>query len=1180
MPKSILKSIKLLLILLSLILISIYAKQSYESYLVEKEEQIALDLKDITKAKDIIQFRKRFANFDMNELFSLPISKTAPWWKNENKRYKKSLKDRNFDLIILPSQGVDAKFDRTSSLLVANELASKVRKIAGLSVAPPELVLRILGERSWRFPDKSVNKLAKQLNANVLHIFTQSYKSNKEKLVNVLEFDIRIAAVLTDYTGRIIKQKVHEVGSNPKEPFIENKIAHVIPNIIKSIFDINNKKTTKPIISNKFSWKLPETLSDFSSIVKSPLDQAAYLQLLALLTPKYFDFERRRLFERSLNALNKVNSSSTNYILLTARAQYHLYRRPVALKLLETNKTAAESALKSYINGNYPALREDLLEIKDELLYAMSFIEYSELHYSYQRREDNAYLLASFKPNWQSLLSAAGRDNDNWYAQDNLELFSSIVGLLPDFDKFNEQIVRGLAVSGELNNEELPLLLLKKLFKPITDENKLVQSYSGSIEPVDSWLVYRNLAIANLLRSIDKKTNWQGLHSRAISIAEMLEPYLEGNLTFSRLYAQALKGISEKASVEDKSLLLTKRMKILMPILDKVGHIDLDYVLANKLLPSRFSKPRALVDFPTGYLKYDLNGQSPALDYTNSNFMVLMSAINRQSISQEEYEQILKKRFDGHPHKYFYMAQMLFKNSRKLDDIIVLLEKALESGNNDWSTYELLANTYSDKGEYKNAKDTYLAFPGFKNPPKGNRVAISNYAADAANKFYWHGRYNEAIELFEIAASIGSGADAEYSSQQRLGLIQGDFNRALYFAYKRGHRYNSSYGFRDYLGLLHLLGDHKNADAGFNELAPRYKKPVIWTAKFIGQRIQNLGVKDIINSTKSYLASINGKQPKEGQRYILMQSFVDRNITNQSIADISKIELTGSERHRRRIKTVLSNIFEKQMVKKYCYPQEAICSKMPSKEEWSSMSKEEINAFMEKHRDKPFPSKEYIGFIEAYSLLNKGQNKKAFDSFMDYDSKHDIFGYSQFALPYFAMTLSDESFSEALPKFLTLIEKDSKSSFSPENFDAELARAIIYAHLGRNEDSMNSLKIAFERRPHTNWRPFFSWYQLTEVAVWLTDKTKDSRFIKKALKWAKDYQVIQPQFAWAYAFEARYSVVRKDRVHAAGIAAYLDPQSQWLSEVPKDIRLEGEKWFKINNPFYLNENTNIINNES
>ena len=78
-----------------------------------------------------------------------------------------------------------------------------------------------------------------------------------------------------------------------------------------------------------------------------------------------------------------------------------------------------------------------------------------------------------------------------------------------------------------------------------------------------------------------------------------------------------------------------------------------------------------------------------------------------------------------------------------------------------------------------------------------------------------------------------------------------------------------------------------------------------------------------------------------------------------------------------------------------------------------------------------------------------------------------------------------------------------------------------------------------------------------------------------ALNWMQDYQVIQPIYAWSYAFEAKYSKDKLRRVRAIGIADYLDMNSHWLSGVPNELKLKARKWMKDNNPFSLEKQPEI-----
>jgi len=208
----------------------------------------------------------------------------------------------------------------------------------------------------------------------------------------------------------------------------------------------------------------------------------------------------------------------------------------------------------------------------------------------------------------------------------------------------------------------------------------------------------------------------------------------------------------------------------------------------------------------------------------------------------------------------------------------------------------------------------------------------------------------------------------------------------------------------------------------------------------------------------------------------------------------------------------------------------------------------------------------YGEFFNLYMLMKQERYAEALAAFIEYDRRVDItstHSSADFSLPYFAMTVADSESSDKLPDMLAILDKTDRKN----TFDHILARSVISGAKDEVESSLQLLRKAFHARPHTKWRPIYSWYQLTETAEWLYQRTGDERFISYALQWARSYQAIQPQFAWAYAFEALYSKNEDDRIRAAGYAAYLDSRSQWLSRVPAPLREKGRLWWEKNNPY-------------
>ena len=134
-------------------------------------------------------------------------------------------------------------------------------------------------------------------------------------------------------------------------------------------------------------------------------------------------------------------------------------------------------------------------------------------------------------------------------------------------------------------------------------------------------------------------------------------------------------------------------------------------------------------------------------------------------------------------------------------------------------------------------------------------------------------------------------------------------------------------------------------------------------------------------------------------------------------------------------------------------------------------------------------------------------------------------------------------------------------------FDDALSIAAYQCFMGNHDAAIEYLKKAFVTIPDTGKRPLFPWYQMVELCEWFFDHSGDKRYIDLALKWSQDYQVIQPMFGWAFAFEAKYSTMEDKKRRALGYTLYLGPQSMRISQFTESEKQQGREWFEAHNPF-------------
>lgn len=1146
-----------LLVLIFLLVLS----SAYAGWYFYNDDQVYLEMlqarkdsRDVSKAVDLADFRKRFSPvFRKENQIGSELHKDKPWHRIERQRIADQLKGRKFDYIILPIEEVRATADRTARLAFANAVATELSERTNATVMAPEIAYRALGGKATHFDDNDVAELATAAGAHVIRLY--------HDLRYIRDRKHRIAAVLTKPDGGLVNYSIKEealpADAQPLELVLDGLVEHLVTDLLS----IEKSGVSEKLLSDYRVWQVPASFHRLIELANDRLNEAVYLQFMALLTPKTVEYERRRLFEKSLYALQYVDPDSYGYKLLKARALFHLYRRPSALASLEGDDSIAAEALAAFLNGNYNKLKELTPKIESPLLRISSFIELSSLHYSYDQPGDLPLPEADIPGNWETLILFAARDADAWNAP---PLFSSLHGLNGLFDPFDQSLnglLRGRAITDGFGAYIDDTLLATNL---ITNARVPSQSsnccYVGSLLGENVvWRFYQNHITAILLKQLNRSVNIHGSYDTAKELAEKLLPFMEGHPKLDQLYASALIGVAKRSDTANKPHLHKKALQYSDQTVIDAAQFDRDVNAADTLrakIPGAFQagvyRPRQIEGavrsaFPSSLLQGELFGSSQALPYTNDEFISLERALYAANNSSGKYdlaelELELENRFSGHPRKVIYKAERLVNKGDSFG-AISYLEKALSEGNEAWKTYEMLGDLLIRQGEFEEAKEVYLSYPQFINPEGANRVGVTNGATIFGDQFFWLGLPELAEPFYELAASLNTGAERHYSSAQRLSILGGDYRSAMMYALKRGQRYNSVYGYRDYLIYLHMFGFHDDSDAGFKALVERYDSPPLWTSKFVGQRIQKYSLSTVFDSIEELRLPSNRNIDRQVSRFAFLQSIIDRSPNELEPDKLPQMESVKTDR-RFSESTVFSTIVNPDISNTAeCLHTDQSCENEAGLTVRTQTS-------------------EYLGFIAAYKLLSDRAYSEALQSFIEYDGRFGLLErHSSFALPYAAIAVARSSDRKVIKK---LIEHVSTPNMST-SFDRLLAQAVLEAELGDLDGSIDALEKAYIHRPHTKWRPLYSWYQLTDIAERLYLQTNDRRYLNLAVEWAKRYQRIQPHFAWAFAFEALYGTKEEDRIKAAGVANFLDEQSNWLQQVPEAIRAKGIQWWDKNN---------------
>lgn len=1142
----------LLLVALLLIAVLVYTANLVE---VSATEVVVTSAAQNGKNEKHIQgLRQRIGGSIHPALISSSVDQGL-WRSREIDRHRLTLKPESYDYIVLPVQEFHPEIDRPSSLLSAHHIARAMKAQMGKKVMSPELALRLLGGRANVFDDGDVSKLAVSARAQVIYIY---HVSNQMKTSNTPS----IVLALTDFYGNVLRDEAYPIDSPSLASPLDTIVEPLAEQMVASFFTAEDSPSTRATKVVQVPWKFPDTLEEIPELSVSPGQKAAYLQLLAMLTPEEFEYDRRRLLERSLLALKSADPKYAHIRLLKSRALFHLSRRPAALKILGSPQSPAEQALVQLMNGNYPELKALVPAIEDQLLRVIARAELAHLGFNYKKGRLTQAGEEGLEGHWLALLESAYRDSDYWYAPNNLVFFSELAGLFPEYDQLLESTSRGQLVSGDMTTAGG----IAKTFDTVFERGLrksgapgCCATYGTAVEAADLWTLYRNLFLANLLRDLYRSATAQGAYETAQALAERIEPYLSGHPRYSRVYSHALEGKAKRSQGSEKTQLMSRARELATETRINSASTDIDTIRADSVLQrlnqqvvdgrvtDYFTGDRR--DYPTGIIGARISKTGEVIEYFHDNLGVVKQAAVDGSLTLQQVREILEGRLHGHPDRAVYLAKIhTDRGDRK--QAIILLKKHLEDGEQGEKSYEMLGELLIEELDYNGASKLYLQYPLFGDIPQGQQVAVTNTAHTFGSRFYWLGRHEEAVPFYELASGLDTGAGNQYSSAGRLALMSGDYVTALQYSFQRGQRYNNRYGFRDYLALLHLMGQHEDAEAGAKALIPRYDEPQIWTSLFVGHRIQKRSSSEIaawIDESTDFDSTITKETPAD--RYTLMSTVIDRKVSTEQLKTVDplfSIQMFPRSLGELPKLSAVVDPFVTQTDGMYedCLHPDGYC--------WEGVPR--------------FVPGQYRIFLTAYHHLQEGEFHRALAVFSLIDRQREWFGDHnlQYLSPYLTMAATGALSSDGIKALLAYVEvEDPKSS----EFDRELSKAVLYAKKGDRQKAIDALNAAYLSRPHTKRRPIFSWYQMTEVAEFMSEASGERIYIDMALDWARRYQIIQPQFGWAYAFEARYSKVKKDRIRAAAFALYLDAESRWLSQVPKRIRDYAEDWWLNNNPF-------------
>lgn len=1129
------------------------------------------------------EIRKKFEIGDslISSLKSLPPK--SSWIESEKTFYKDLLNKSQYDILVVPFQTQHDGVDSVGRMLMSYLLAIAIEKNTGLKIAPLSIVYPALGHTARYFDENDVKSLAQQLGVSRViwgyaGTHTPKGKENKKKRTDFSDAE----NILIDFT--VVDQKF----DNPKNTLIAKSSKWynlpITPEILPSKifenklnevmrflgFTYDAKKTAKPN-PHKDSYHLPDSPAAILDIKSSERIYKSYLlQFFGMLAPTVD--HKNYLYAQSVVNMLPIDKDDIDRRLIESRAYIHLYRRPAAIKAIEGLHTLEAESLRDYIDANLPELKKSVAKLPPSIKKLLAELELFSLRDEYNnditKMEKKEYL--NKYTNWRYLLSIRLSHYNSWHRASNIDLKLLLDEIFPvnGFSAMDLSVGHNIANSSDENalksnflfKKHLQLYLKKSRDKLVSGENSDINIKFSTLTLLES------VGIFNLIQEIYFWGMIQEMPGKSLKICDEVLNEFNGHPYFVVYKAMVLREMmknrksTEKKNIRENAFYLSldamwwngsqnwvhrKASKYLFPVPELrplyiapatlVKGIGSDYPFRVNIAMFRRLRPmESLLPWAHTDMKY----HSIVYSFNRSNKRIESRVIND-----------IEGRFNGNLDKKRFYIKNKITNSKK-SSAKEILTKEIESGSQDWKIYKKLSKLYINEGKYLKAKEILLKYTCFKNPMKYSSVEVSKLAHTAASLFFWKGAIEQARFFYELSTDLDSDCNKCMLSQERLYLLDGDFESALNLSLDRAKRYDSHSGYNDFMTYLHLTGQHDMSWSLFKNLLGRFDDPYIWDSAFIGKRLQANDNNELVLWARSISDMDKTIQKKQFPVGFLVMNLMDRDPDMKMVESIEMLEKETKNDSPRQILYFQPN----GKVKKQW--QEPIMHHSLFAKAYENIKLKNYRmAYGDLKKIQNFygfgnmpTEKSYKSYL-IWSGLKSGYEKEIQNIVTIYLVKSGARGYSKNSPP-------------DIQRLYDSIPVDRKL-----DVNLELSLAAYSGADGKYDQAYKHLINSFNALSETELRPIFSLHQIFEFCDWIYNASSDSRFSNLALDWSKKLQTTQPMLANLYIIEAKYSINRDDIIRAVGIAQYLDSNSASLKKIDNNLKAEAVAWMKKNNPF-------------
>lgn len=1099
---------------------------------------------------------------------------SSEWQANEKKRYSELLKGRTFDVLVVPVQVEGRAFDRPTRSLMTAELTLAIRRATSLPLADPYVVQRALGDGARRLDEQSVALLAQQLGAKrVIWAFAGHDSQGSMSMtvrVQAWEGDHR-----SGHLGTPVLHSYDKLAFDDEHPPIE-VFESRLPGLLKDL-GYDPAGAAPPQTESSFTDKgLPQTPFAMTAGGGQPARDAYYLQLLGALTPRRAERTRERLFEKSLLALRRMTPASPQYRALKARAYMYLGLRLAALHAIKDPVNAEEKELFAALNGNLPAtsaLAAQQTQLTTRLL-AMLDANTIAADYSVATQQSSADKAASLKlPGdfWPVVAGRAFVDWSRWAQEDNIVLKFMLDKDLPVAGYTAEGIVRGAASLGDVRraktDAELSVLEHARKLLAATPVKWCCEMPVDRLSVRDYLDFMQATATDNLMRQARLVSYVQGLPEQGLEFLDGIQNVYRGYPAYALERARAESLIAEhsegsardgqsKAAYVDAFNAIFWSNGQTRVAADAFGVLrDVrrqDYGFSGSWYASDYPfrsffppwEPGAGSELPARNSRAALANSTSDFGPVR-NLGWILDDLEHKPTDMDAILSALDGRFIGCPARDVFLAE----RSTKRGDTAAAeahYRDGIKDAPGDWESYRALGQLLLQRGQTKQSARLFMGYPGFAKGARVDDVALSNDAFEAGSYFYWYGEFELAKPLFRIAADLDTGSAASIESAMRLDMLTRNYAGAMRYSLERAKRYDSGYGYRDYLGMLHAMGRSEEAWSAFNVLVPRLRASQLWETVLVGHRRERKSEAEIAAWIRQGGLGAIGAKRSDAATYLVRAGITDR-MPDAALGNLVA-EFAWPVWHLPRWYDAVARAAPSGDVQYVVGPKIDREGTLPLGV-FNAAVKEPVKS-------------DLVFFVEAYRALREGKAAEAQailkEASASYNFNHPQIGY---LLPYYAFAAAKAGDASALQPLLDAARPERRG------FDYFLARAAIAGLAGKTSDAVDLLRSAVVRRPYAEDRPVYPDYQYLETLEWLYRATLKPEYRKLALDWAGKVETFFPWYAWAYAIQAELETNAARRARAIAMTAYLDPDSERLAAIPKQEVARAVRAFGGFNPF-------------